>query len=175
MHDADYMKIIRYFPEDSAPDEFRKGWCAAFVYHCCLEAGLLLPIRVGHTAKKLANARLGAVRGWYEWAMENGFCRSEEDGFTPERGDIVIYDNIIPAENKEPNGARYDHVGIVLSCGSVSLVVAEGNVDNKDVSDIVSRKRDGTIGCYIRIPEDYLYDGWKIDFQTGGIRIVDYR
>ena len=35
-------------------------------------------------------------------------------------------------------------------------------------------KRDATIGCYIRVPEDYSYDGWKIDFKTGGIRIVDY-
>ena len=65
-------------------------------------------------------------------------------------------------------------MGIVLSCGSDSLVVAEGNVDNKNVSDIVSRRRDAMIGCYIRIPEDYSYDGWKIDFKTGGIRIVHY-
>ena len=119
-HDPDYMKIVRYFPEDSAPDEFKNGWCAAFVYHCCLEAGLLLPIRVGHTAMKMANSRLGGVRGWYEWGMENGFCRSEQDGFAPERGDIVIYDNVIPAENKHPNGARYDHMGITASVGMKS-------------------------------------------------------
>ena len=119
-HDPDYMKIVRYFPEDSAPDEFKNGWCAAFVYHCCLEAGLLLPIRVGHTAMKMANSRLGGVRGWYEWGMENGFCRSEQDRFAPERGDIVIYDNVIPAENKHPNGARYDHMGITASVGMKS-------------------------------------------------------
>ena len=42
------------------------------------------------------------------------------------------------------------------------------------VSGIVSRRRDDTIGCYIRIPEEYSYDGWKIDFKTGEVRIVDY-
>lgn len=44
--DADYMKIIRYFPEETAFDELKNAWCAAFVYHCCFEAGLALPIRV---------------------------------------------------------------------------------------------------------------------------------
>lgn len=43
-HDPEYMKIVRYFPEDDAPGAFKNGWCAAFVYNCCLEAGLLLPI-----------------------------------------------------------------------------------------------------------------------------------
>ncbi|MGE5579469.1 MAG: HD domain-containing protein [Bacillota bacterium] len=173
-HDPDYMKIVRYFPEDTAPEEFKNAWCAAFVYHCCLEAGLPLPIRVGHTAMKMASGRFGGVRAWYEWGMENGFCRYEKDGFTPQRGDIVIYDNVIPAENKDPNSAAHDHMGIVLACGSDSVVVAEGNVGNKNVSGIVSRKRGDTIGCYIRIPEDYSYDGWRIDFKTGRTRVEGY-
>ena len=64
--DLHYMKIVRYFPEDKAPDEFRNGWCAAFVYHCCLEAGLLLPIHAGHTAKSTPG-RFGGVKGWHQW------------------------------------------------------------------------------------------------------------
>ncbi len=54
------------------------------------------------------------------------------------------------------------------------MSVAEGNVGNRNVSGIVERKRDGTIGCYIRIPENYQYDGWKIDFKTGEIKITEY-
>jgi hypothetical protein len=30
---------------------------------------------------------------------------------------------------------------------------------------------DETIGCYLRIPSDYIYDGWKIDFKTGEVRV----
>lgn len=172
--DTDFMKIIRYYPEDSIFEGLKNGWCAAFVYHCCLEAGLVLPIRVPHTAQKVANARFNGVGGWYDWGMDRGYCYFEKDGFIPERGDIVVYNNIIPEENKEKNSKWHDHIGIVLSCDSESLMVAEGNVDNKNVSDIKKRLRDNTIGCYIRIPEDYSYDGWKIDYKTGEIRIVDY-
>jgi hypothetical protein len=171
--DLDYMKIVRYFPEDKAPDEFRNGWCAALVYHCCLEAGLLLPIHAGHTAKSTPG-RFGGVKGWHQWGTANGFCRYAKDGFTPQRGDIVIYEDIIPAENKAPGSTGYDHMGIVLACGPDELLVAEGNVGNRNVSDIVRRRRDDTIGCYIRIPEGYSYEGWKIDFKTGETRVEEH-
>jgi len=170
----DYMKMIRYFPEETAFDELKNAWCAAFVYHCCLEAGLLLPIRVPHTAKNVANCRFACVVAWYEWGMENGFCYFEKDGFTPERGDIVIYNNIIPKEDKPENSTWCDHIGIVLSCDDNNLTVAEGNAGNKNTAGITNRKRDDTIGCYIRIPEDYTYDGWKIDFKTSELKIVDF-
>lgn len=169
--DTDFMKIINYYPEDSVFDGLKNAWCAAFIYHCCLEAGLDLPIRVPHIAKKVANARFNGVGGWYDWGMDNKYCHFEKDGFAPERGDIVIYNNIIPKENKEENSAWHDHIGIVLSCDNNNLIVAEGNIGNKNVSGIVERKRDKTIGCYIRIPTDYTYDGWKIDFKTGEIRV----
>ena len=172
--DADYIKIIRYYPEETAFDELKNGWCAAFVYHCCLEVGFSLPIRVPHTAKKVANCRFAGVGAWYEWGMDNGFCFFEKDGFNPERGDIVIYNNIIPKEDKPENSAWHDHIGIVLSYDGDSLMVAEGNADNKNVSGTISRKRDDTIGCYIRIPKDYKYDRWKIDFKTGEEKVVNY-
>lgn len=114
------------------------------------------------------------MKGWLQWGTTNGFCHYEKDGFTPRRGDIVIYNNIIRPEDKYPNSSPYDHMGIVLACDSDELLVAEGNVGNKNVSDIVRRRRGDTIGCYIRIPEDYSYDGWKIDLKTGEIRVVDY-
>jgi len=165
--DAEYLNIIRYFPEETAFDELKNGWCAAFVYHCCIEAGLSLPIRVPHTAKKVANCRFAGVGAWYEWGMDNGFCYFEKDGFIPGHGDILIYNNIIPKEDKPENSAWHDHIGIVVSSDRDSLMVAEGNAGNKNISSIIKRKRDDTIGCYIRIPEDYQYDGWKTDFKTG--------
>lgn len=157
--DVDYMKIIRYFPEETAFDEFKNAWCAAFVYHCCLEAGLSLPIRVPHTEKKVVNCRFACVVAWYEWGMENGFCYFEKDSFIPERGDIIIYNNLFPKEDKPKNSTWCDHIGVVISCDKDGLMVAEGNADNTNISDIVHRKRDDTIGCYIRIPKDYTYDG----------------
>ena len=172
--DTDYMKIIRYYPEETAFDELKNAWCAAFVYHCCIEAGLSLPIRVPHTAKKVANCRFAGVGAWYEWGMENGFCYFEKDGFIPKSGDVVIYKNIIPKEDKPENSPWHDHIGVVLSCDGDSLMAAEGNADNKNVSGIIRRKRNDTIGCYIRIPENYKYDGWKIDFKTSDEKIVNY-
>lgn len=172
--DTDYMKTIRYFPEETAFDELKNAWCAAFVYHCCLEAGLLLPIRVPHTVMNVADCRFACVVAWYEWGMGNGYCYFEKDGFVPKRGDIVIYNNIIPKEDKPENSTWCNHIGIVLSCDDNGLTVAEGNAKNKNVSDILSRKRDDTIGCYIRIPENYTYDGWKIDFKTGEVKTIVY-
>ena len=171
---ADYMKIIRYFPEETAFDELKNAWCAAFVYHCCLEAGLKLPLRTPHTAKEVADCRFACVVAWYEWAMANDFCRFEKDGFVPERGDIIIYKNIIPKDDKPENSTWCDHIGIVLSCIDGTLIVAEGNVGNQNVSGIVERSLDETVGCYIRIPKDYSYDGWTIDFKTGEIKTVEY-
>jgi len=171
---ADYMDIIRYYPEETAFDELKNNWCAAFVYHCCLEAGISLPIRVPHTAKKVANCRFAGVGAWYEWGLENGFCYFEKSDFIPERGDILVYNNIIPKEDKAENSAWHDHIGIVTSCDGDSLMVAEGNAGNKNVSGIIKRKRDDTNGCYIRIPKDYSYDGWKVDYKTGEIKTVSY-
>ena len=172
--DANFMKIIRYFPEKTAFAELKNAWCAAFVYHCCLEAGLALPIRVPHNAKKTANGRFACVAAWYEWGMENGFCRFEKDGFVPERGDIVVYNNIIPKEDKPEGGAWCDHIGIVIFRDNDGMMVAEGNAGNKNASDIIRRRHGGAVGCYIRIPEDYAYGGWKVDFKTGETRIAHY-
>lgn len=91
-----FMNIIKYYPEPSAFDELKNSWCAAFVYHCTLEAGLEIPIRMPPFKYRFAG-----VGTWYQWATANHFCFYEKDGFIPSRGDIVIYNNIIPPENKE--------------------------------------------------------------------------
>lgn len=170
-HDENYTKIIRYFPEKSAFDELKNAWCAAFVYHCCIEAKLELPIRFPHNAKNIANCRFACVVAWYEWGVSNGYCYYEKDGYTPENGDIVIYNDVIPKEDKPKNSTWCDHIGIVLSCDNDELTVAEGNIGNKNISGIIKRKRDVTIGCYIHIPETYIYKGWETDFKSGKEKI----
>ena len=157
---AQFMDIIRYYPEESAFDDLKNGWCAAFVYHCVLKAGLALPIKLPP-----CKYRFAGVGAWFEWGMENGLCFSDTDGIVPERGDIVIYNNIISPENKPANGAWHDHMGIVLSCDGDRLRAAEGNIDNKNVSGVIERKRGGTIGCYIRIPDDFDCEDWSGDYK----------
>ena len=169
---TDYMNIIRYFPEETAFDELKNAWCAAFVYHCCLQAGIELPLRLPHTAKKVANTRFACVVAWYEWGEENGYCHYEKDGFLPERGDILIYNNVIPKDNKPESSTWCDHIGIVLSVDGECLIVSEGNDGNRNVSGILRRKRDESIGCYLRKPADYAYGGWKTDFKTGEVRVA---
>lgn len=164
--DNDYLKIIRYYPEQSAFNELSHAWCAAFVYHCAVTAGLKIPLRY----EPLANTRFACVEAWLNWGIENNFCYWEKDGFIPSKGDIVIYDNIIPAENKPSNIPGYDHIGIVLESGSERLTVAEGNIDNRNVSGIVTRSRTDHIYCYLRIPDNYEYNGWKYDYKTQKIR-----
>jgi len=168
--DSDYMDLIRYFPEESAFDELKNAWCAAFVYHCASSAGLALPIRY----EPLVNTRFACVHAWLEWGEKNGFCHPETDDVTPERGDIVIYDNVIPPENKPENSPWYDHIGVLLSVEGDKLTVAEGNAGNLNEAGIVPRRRSENIGRYLRIPEDYAYDGWKYDYKTGALRMESY-
>lgn len=167
LSNSDFRQIIKYFPETFSYKELSHAWCAAFVYHSCIAAGLVLPIRILHTAREISGYRLACVKAWYEWGLENRFCSNEKAEFEPERGDIVIYNNIIPTENKPKNSIWCDHMGIVLACDNNNLTVAEGNIDNQNQSGVILRKRDVTIGCYLRIPNGYEYDSWNIDFKTG--------
>jgi hypothetical protein len=157
----DFMEIIKYYPEESAFDELKNAWCAAFVYHCALRAGIELPIRQPPVGNRLAG-----VGSWYEWSKLNNICFYEKDGFVPARGDVVIYNNIIPIENKPKDSLWHDHIGIILSCEENFFVVAEGNINNKNISGIIKRKRDKTIGCFIRLTDGYKYDGWKCDYKS---------
>ncbi|MFT4146117.1 MAG: CHAP domain-containing protein [Mobilitalea sp.] len=159
-NDYQFMDIIKYYPEPSAFDELKNYWCAAFVYHCALLAGLELPIKQPPMYNRFAG-----VGSWYEWGKANGFCYFEKEGFIPARGDIVIYNNIIPPDNKPKDSAWHDHTGILISCEKDYFVVAEGNIDNQNVSGIINRNRDAAIGCFIRIPDNYIYDGWKYDYK----------
>ena len=81
---------------------------------------------------------------------------------------------LVLKEDKTEGNRWHDHIGIVLSCERNSLLVAEDNADDKNVSGIITRKRNNTISCYVRIPESYKYDGWKTDFKSGEVKIVNY-
>jgi hypothetical protein len=165
----EFQEIIRYYPEGSAFDELKNAWCGAFVYHCCMKVGFLLPIRPPHTS-----CRLAGVGGWYEWGKDSNLCFDVGGDSIPERGDIVIYNNIVPKENKPEDSPWHDHIGVVLINEGKQLIVAEGNINNQNISGVTVRQIDDRIGCLIRIPNDYVYDGWKYDYKTGKARIVDY-
>lgn len=141
----DVYPIIRYFPDSDLDNGF--DWCASFVYHCCMEAGFILPIKYPNPVP----SRFAGVLAWLVWAKlpENQFYYSTEDqNFVPERGDLVIFDHIIP------NGP-HDHIGVVLEYEDGVLITAEGNVENR--SGIFKRDRYENINGFIRIDNGYDY------------------
>ena len=142
---SNLLPIVRSFPTWSIR-EADGLWCAAFVYYCCREAGFGIPYRPGEC--KICH--LGACYGWEEFAKGDRRIeyRKDAEGFTPEAGDIVIYDRVF--ENKE-----HDHMGIVLEKRERTLLAAEGNVNNRSV--IIERPLDEHIRAFIRIPDGYQY------------------
>ena len=142
--------ITDHFP-NGPREEFEGKWCAAFVYHCCIQAGFGIPYRY-------PNPKFGSfagVRAWIQWAKlpQNRFYSSSRNPiFMPEPGDLVIYDRVF-------DPGPHDHIGILLSVSEDLLRVAEGNVNN--ISSIVQRKRDNHIRGYVRIPNDYIHKPGK--------------
>ena len=136
--------LTDHFP-DGPRKEFEGKWCAAFVYYCCIQAGFHIPYRF--TSEKIGT--FAGVRAWLLWAKskENRFYFSSKNrDFTPQAGDIVIYDDLF-------DPGPQDHIGIVLQADSQNLKVAEGNVNN--LSNVLNRKINSHVRGYIRIPEHY--------------------
>ncbi|GGH49400.1 hypothetical protein GCM10008014_13850 [Paenibacillus silvae] len=147
--DEHFRKICRYWPDSNIYTVLKANWCAAFVYHCCMQVCIQLPIRYPNQSYRLAG-----VGAWLDWSRlpETGFFHEDrQDGFEPERGDLVVYEKLLTDDS-------HDHIGIVLSCEGEVLIVAEGNVDNLNYSGIVTRSRAHCILGYIRISDDYQYD-----------------
>jgi hypothetical protein len=142
------IKQLRdYFP-DGPRREFEGKWCAAFVYHCCIQAGFNLPHR--YPSKEFGT--FAGVRAWLYWAKlrENRcYFSARNRHYSPEAGDIVVYDRLF-------DPGPHDHIGIVLAVDRKSLRVAEGNVNNLSV--VLWRKRNSHVRGYIRIPNDYHYE-----------------
>lgn len=143
-----YREICRYWPDVNIHKALKNSWCAAFVYYCCRQAGFLLPIRYPNGCHRLAG-----VGAWLEWSQlkETGYFHYDEpNGFTPERGDIVIYEKLLSEHS-------HDHIGIVLDVSEHEILVAEGNRDNENYSDVFRRARRKCILGYIRIDNHYKY------------------
>ncbi|WP_282935549.1 CHAP domain-containing protein [Paenibacillus sp. RC67] len=146
--DQDYRDLCAHWPDSNIYVVLKDSWCAAFVYYCCRQAGLLLPIRYPNGV-----CRFAGVAAWLEWAQLPDircFHSGMEEDFTPSRGDIVIYEKLL---SDDP----HDHIGIVLSCDNDVLIVAEGNKDNKNQSAIVHRDRRKYVAGYIRVANEYQY------------------
>jgi hypothetical protein len=155
--DERFREICKYWPDSDIHKVLESNWCAAFVYHCCMQVGILLPIRYPNRMYRLAG-----VGAWLDWAQlpETGFFYDvKQEGFNPSRGDIVIFEKLL-SDNS------HDHVGIVLACDDNKILVAEGNKDNKNYSSVLYRDRGHCILGYIRIDKDYqyLFNGEYIPF-----------
>lgn len=140
----DVYPLLRYFPGATISQGF--DWCASFAYHCCMQTGLSLPIRY-----PALTYRYAAVPGWLEWAklpQISFFHAADENEFIPERGDLVIFDQLV-------SDVVHDHMGIVLAYQRGILTTAEGNVQNR--SGIFRRDASQQINGYIRIDDAYSY------------------
>ncbi|QOS82686.1 CHAP domain-containing protein [Paenibacillus sp. JNUCC31] len=143
-----YREICKYWPDSDIYKVLEANWCAAFVYHCCMQAGIILPIRYPNHSYRLAG-----VGAWLEWAQlpETNFLYQDGyHGLIPKRGDIVIFEKLL-SDNS------HDHIGIVLACEGNQLLVAEGNKDNKNFSSVCYRDRGHCIYGYIRIDDSYQF------------------
>ncbi|SFC56111.1 CHAP domain-containing protein [Bacillus sp. 491mf] len=142
-----YTEICHYWPDPDIYKVLQGNWCAAFVYHCCMQAGILLPIRYPN-----GNYRLAGVGAIFEWALlpETGFFYYDDQNSRPQRGDIVIYEKLL-------SNNSHDHIGIVLDREDQEILVAEGNRDNENYSSVFRRCRDRNILGYIRIDNEYEF------------------
>ncbi|MFE0554832.1 CHAP domain-containing protein [Paenibacillus sp. NPDC058910] len=136
----DLEPILKYFPRENPSIGF--DWCAAFVYHCCIESGVKLPVRYHEPVSR----NFAWVEAWLEWGQLYGFYYHISDqSFTPDQGDLIIFDNILG------NGLN-DHIGVVVKIEQDKIITAEGNYYNK--SGVFQRTRD-QINGFIRIADTY--------------------
>lgn len=137
--------MVRLFPNWTL-EEADACWCAAFVYHCCVLAGFEIPVR----PKESISCTLAGCPAWEELAQGDRRIeyRPADSGYTPEAGDIVLFDKVFC-------DAEHDHIGIVCENRPETIVVAEGNINN--VSGVIERRKDGHIRAYISLPDGFSY------------------
>ena len=139
-------EMVAFFPKWTE-EEADGNWCAAFVYFCCVRAGMKISIR----PKECASCNLAGCGAWEEWAMGDErlqYHSSTDVAFAPKAGDIVLFDRVFCDR-------EHDHIGIVVENKAKSIMVAEGNINN--VSGVVERKKDAHIRGYISIPDRFSY------------------
>lgn len=142
---ADLAPILAHFTRKDPNIGF--DWCAAFVYHCCIEAGFVIPARYPEPVRY----SFAAVPAWLQWAKLPGhrfYYAARNHTYVPRRGDLIIFDKLFGVD-------RHDHIAVVLSAQGRYLVTAEGNVAN--TSGVFRRPREHCVRGFIRIPDDYHY------------------
>jgi cell wall-associated NlpC family hydrolase len=117
-----YLKIFRKPMQDLGQIGSAKvfyDWCGAFVYYCCKEAGIDVPIQpTGFYAT------LALVDSWKFWGEQQGFWYSKGSQ-VPKRGDIVVFD--------WDGDGEMNHIGIVrgYTPGADTINTSEGNKQNQ--------------------------------------------
>lgn len=119
-----YLEIFRrpmLILEQIGTSKVFYDWCGAFVYYCCREVKIDVPIQPDGFW-----ATMALVESWKYWAIKKGFWHLKGSSFTPARGDIVIFDW------PEVRGS-YNHIGIVrgYTPSSSTLTTSEGNKGNQ--------------------------------------------
>jgi hypothetical protein len=140
--------IVDLFPKWTI-EQADRNWCAGFVYYCCVKAGFSIP----YSPEECVSCSLAGCGCWEDFAMGDGrmeYHHGSKVNFYPEAGDIVLYDRVFI--NRE-----HDHIGIVLENKDYTIVVAEGNTYNDNISRVVERSKDEHIRAYIRIPDGFTY------------------
>jgi cell wall-associated NlpC family hydrolase len=116
-----YLNIFRKPMQDLGQIGSAKifyDWCGAFVYYCCKEVGIDVPLQpTGFWAT------LALVDSWRFWGKQEGFWYGKGDR-VPKRGDIVVFD-------WDGNGVL-NHIGIVrgYTPGADTINTSEGNRQN---------------------------------------------
>lgn len=114
-----------------------------------MRAGFVFP----YSPTECVSCSLAGCGGWEDFAK--GDKRIEyylgiDEKFIPEAGDIVLYDRVFI-------NLEHDHIGIVTENKTNSIITAEGNIFNDNISGILERKKDEHIRAYIRIPNNFSY------------------
>lgn len=146
--EANIQPIVELFPKWNIK-QADKNWCAAFVYYCCVEAGFKIP----YSPNECISCSLAGCGGWEDFAINDErmeYHHGSDNIFIPEAGDIVLYDRVFI-------NTEHDHIGIVLENMSDSIIVAEGNTFDDNISRVLTRNKDEHVRAYIRIPNNFDY------------------
>ncbi len=126
----------------------RYAWCGTFVFWCCREAGLNIPLKPAGLKYTFA-----LVETWQEWFKEKGFYHDNDGKFIPQAGDVVMFDWDQKSIDQSDSDWE-DHIGIFLRMEGSFYVCAEGNTSNMTAV----RKRSAiTIQGFGRIPVGYKF------------------
>ncbi|WP_099203994.1 CHAP domain-containing protein [Scatolibacter rhodanostii] len=146
--ESNLQPILSLFPKWNIIDADGM-WCAAFVYYCCITAGFQIP----YSPDECVSCSLAGCGGWEDFALGDSriaYYLPQDPLFVPAKGDIILYDRVFL-------DSEHDHMGIIIENKPLTLVVAEGNTLNGNISGILERNKDDHIRAYIRLPEFFSY------------------